>query len=179
MTGPFRILPDGTILGCVHDDPLPAGMRGFVIDRNGMTLFSQPSSMHMGATPNGKTFIGYYTSANATGGYGTGARTRGYLLDKDNFIPFDVPSSQLTLALDINPGRVTVGAYTDLAGKMHGFLVNTGDRPVADWKFTTIDFPGATLTRVLGINAGGDIVGFYNDASGKTHGFLASPNTED
>mgnify|MGYP001595803669 CR=1 FL=1 len=178
MTGPFRILPDGTIIGCVHTDPLPGGMHGFSMGTQGLSLFDQPSSMHMGATPDGKTFVGYYTATNTTGGYGTGAITRGYVLDKGRFIPFDAPNSKLTQAMDVNSARVVAGLYTDLAGKIHGFMVEARNSVVADWQFTTIDYPGATLTRVFGIDDGGNIVGIYIDAAGKTHGFLANPSTK-
>ena len=174
MTGPFRILPDGTIVGCVHDLPLPAGMHGFVIGPKGISLFDQPASMHMGATPNGKTIVGYYTAANTTGGYGTGARTRGYVLDDGDMVPFDVKSSKLTQAMDINPAGVVAGLYTDLAGTTHGFLVKTSGLAVEDWEYTTIDVPGATLTRIRGIDASGDIVGDYIGTDGRNHGFLAS-----
>ena len=165
MTGPFRILPDGTIVGCCHDDPLPLGMHGFVIGPKGMNLFSLPGSMHMGATPNGKTLVGYQQTTATT--------ARGYLLDDGNFIPFDFPGSTFTLAMDINPARVTVGAYM-ASGIYHGFLVETRGSAVEDWQFTTIDYPSATQTRVRGINAGGDMVGNYIDSAAKTHGFLAS-----
>ena len=152
-----RIAPDGTILGCYHDADQMGTMHGIVVAHEGPTEFAVPASMHTGSTPNGKTIAGLYT---------TGGRTRGYLLDNGNFIPFDVPGSTFTQAWDINPAGDTVGVYRDAAGKVHGFMVE-------NWTFTTIDFPGATATNAFGINAGGDVVGSYV-ISGQTHGFLAS-----
>ena len=149
-------------------------MNGFVMGRKGTNIFWQPSSMNMGATPDGKTLVGYYSTANSTGGYGTGAVTHGYVLDDGYFLPFDVPNSKETQAMDINFEHIVTGVYTDLAGKTHGFVVDTNERVVGYWQFTTIDYPGATLTRVFGMNDSGDIVGNYVDASGKTHGFIAT-----
>jgi probable HAF family extracellular repeat protein len=154
-----RILADGTILGCYHDTDTMDTMHGMVAGRDGFNGFDMATTMHNGATPDGKRIAGWYTEM-PTG------RARGYLLDAMNFIPFDVPGSTLTQAWDINPSGDLAGFYRDAAGRFHGFVAE-------DWQFTAIDVPGATATRVFGINAGGDVTGLYVDASG-THGFVAS-----
>jgi probable HAF family extracellular repeat protein len=76
-----------------------------------------------------------------------------------------VPSSTASVATGINEGGVIVGAYTDMAGKRHGF-VDDGDT------FTDVDVPGAGTTQVIGVNAGGQIVGDYFDAADVEHGFV-------
>jgi hypothetical protein len=158
-----RILPDGTILGCLHDTDRMSTMHGIVASRQGFTEFDLPTTMHMGATPDGTKIAGLFTDMTGRG--------RGYLLDGINFIPFDaVPGATLTAASDINPSGEIVGYYSVLpvaAGKLHGFLVTN------DWDFMTIDVPGADSTSAYGINSGGDIVGEYVDTTGKSHGFLA------
>jgi hypothetical protein len=165
-TIPMRILPDGTIIGFARDADLST-KHGVVMSRTEMTEYDLPNSQHNGATPNGKTIVGYYV---------TGGLTRGYVLDKGNFVPFDVPGSTLTMAYDINPsGRIVVGTYQDTGAKWHGFMTERNGTTVEDWEFTTIDFPGAIETRVWTANAGGDLAGRYVDAAGKWHGFLATP----
>jgi uncharacterized membrane protein len=158
-----RILPNGTILGCYHDTDRMNTMHGMMATREGFSEFDfsefdMATTMHTGATPDGKRIAGYYTDMSGRG--------RGYLLDGINFIPFDVPGSTFTQGWDMNPSREIVGLYRDAVGKFHGFLVDD------DWQFTTIDVPGATATRVFGINPRSDVAGSYVDATGKTHGFL-------
>lgn len=156
-TAAQRILADGTILGCYHDTDQMDTMYGMVASRDGFSGFDMATTMHTGATPDGKKIVGFL---NTAGGI------HGYLLDGLNFMPFDVPGSTLTQAWDINPSGDIVGLY-NAAGKRHGFLAENG-------QFTAIDVPGATATRVFGINAGGDVTGRYVDASGKSHGFVGS-----
>lgn len=155
-----RILPNGTILGCYHDTDDMFTMHGMVASRDGFSAFDMATTMHFGATPNGKKIVGFFTDMS------TGTQ-RGYLLNGSNFMPFDVPGSTLTQANDISPSKEIVGFYRDAAGKFHGFLAE-------DWQFMTIDVPGATNTRVFGINAGGDITGHYIDALARTHGFVGN-----
>jgi hypothetical protein len=38
------------------------------------------------------------------------------------FVPVNYPGSQLTVPFGVNDLRAIVGAYTDSAGKQHGFL---------------------------------------------------------
>ena len=61
-----------------------------------------------------------------------------------------------------------VGAWVDVGGVVHGFLLSNGE-------FTSFDFPGAADTIPFGINAAGQIVGRYDLADGSNHGFLAQP----
>src|SRR3982751_5244817 len=58
-----------------------------------------------------------------------------------------VPSSTASVATGIDEGGVIVGAYTDLAGKRHGFVDDGGT-------FTDVDVPGAGTTQVIGVDAG-------------------------
>ena len=169
--GLMRILPDGTVVGCYHDGNPASAMWGYVVSKNGTTSsFSYPDgapySMHYGATPDGKTFVGMYRTGRP--------KLHGYLLSDGKLISIDVPRATMTQALDINGAGEVIGMYTDSNGKTHGFSVKTRGVAVEHWRFTTIDFPGATSTIVRGINAGGDLVGNYVDAGGKTYGFLAS-----
>jgi len=162
-----RILADGTILGCYHDTDIMGTMYSMVASREGcrefdFSGFDRATTMHTGATPDGEKIVGLFTDMTT----GT-PRSRGYLLDGPNFIPFDVPGSTLTSAYDINRSEQIVGFYRDAAGTFHGFLSK-------DCHFTAIDVPGATATRVFGINSGGDVTGLYVDASLTTHGFVGS-----
>lgn len=154
-----RILPNGTILGCYHDADQMGSMHGMIVGHKGFSEFDMPATMHTGATPDGKRISGWLTDM-MTG------RIRGYLLDGDNFVPFDVPGSKATEAWDINPAGDIVGLYQDASGQFHGFVVDDG------WSFTTIDVPGAISTRVFGINSRGDVVGSYVDAGNRQHGFI-------
>lgn len=158
-----RILPNGTILGCYHDTDRMSTMHGMTATRKGagefdFSEFDMATTMYNGGTPDGKKFAGYY--------FDMSGRSRGYVLDGINFIPFDVPGSTFTQAWDMNPSREIVGLYRDAVGNFHGFLVDD------NWQFTAIDVPGATATRAFGINPRSDVVGSYVDATDKTHGFL-------
>jgi uncharacterized membrane protein len=161
-TIPQRILGNGLILGCRHDDDTMDSMRGVTInarDQSEVTEIDAFGSMHNGATPDGGLIVGFDTET-ATG------RRHGYLLYGDTFVSFVVPGSTSTEAWDVNPRGAVVGAYQDASG-LHGFL----------WeklRFHAIDYPGATATRAYGINSRGDIVGSYVDAAGLAHGYLAS-----
>jgi hypothetical protein len=174
-TIPMRVLPDGTIIGFVRDSADIGSKHGMVMSRNGITYHELPNSQHNGATPNGKVIVGHYVTANATGGWGAGAVTHGYILDNGGFTPFDVPGSTLTMAYDVNPaGHAVVGTFVDSLGKWHGFVAERRGETVQDWRFTTIDIPESSGTRVWTTNAGGDLAGNYTNAAGKTHGFVAS-----
>lgn len=152
-----RILPDGTILGCRHDNDQMASMNGVVITRSGSEEIGLFASMTNGATPDHRRIVGFYRDLAAN-------RNSGFLIDDGEFTPLVVPGSTGTSAWDMNPAGEIVGVYTK-AG-VHGFVLR-------DEGYVTIDFPGATVTRVFGINARGDVVGNYV-AAGQTHGYLAS-----
>ncbi|HVH30496.1 MAG TPA: hypothetical protein VNA31_02365 [bacterium] len=160
---PQRITPTGDIYGCVHIVDFGANMRGFVRDAAGnYTVFSVPSSMHQGATPDGSVIAGLYNDLST-------GRTHGYLVVNGDFEPFDVPNSNLTQSWDINVRKEVVGQFRDLKGGVHGFLLS-GPGGV----FTTIDVSGARGTAARGITPRGDIVGWYIDSMGHQHGFLRS-----
>jgi uncharacterized membrane protein len=152
-----RILPDGTILGCRHDDDIMGSMKGVVITRSGSEEIGLFASMANGATPDHRRIVGLYRNMAAN-------RNSGFLIDDGDFTPLVVPGSTGTTAWDMNQAGEIVGVYTK-AG-VHGFVLR-------DEVYVPVDFPGATATRAFGINARGDVVGSYV-ADGKTHGFLAT-----
>ena len=167
-TIPQRVLPDGTILGCRHDNNTMDSMRGIEMGRRGPSEIDAFASMNNGATPDRRRIVGLWTNMMAEGG----PRGEGYIIDDGEFTSFVVPGGTSTAAWDVNPAGDVVGVYTTHAGTkadpfvFHGF-VRSGD------DYISVDVPGATATRAFGINARGDVVGSYVDASGKTHGFLA------
>jgi hypothetical protein len=154
-----RLLPDGTILGCRHDNDLMATMRGVAMSKRGNDEIDAFASMHNGATPNRRRIVGLYTNMDVTPN-----RQEGYVIDDGVFAPLLVPGSLTTAAWDVNPAGEIVGVYRDAAG-FHGFVL-TADG------YVPLNFPGATATRAFGINARGDIVGSYV-AGGRTVGFVA------
>jgi len=155
---PQRILPDGTVLGCAHDNDLMASMVGMRIGSKGSDAISTFASMHNGATPDERRIVGLYANMDA------GNRGEGYYIDDGIFTPFLIPGSTSTAAWDVNARGDIVGVFQNASGT-HGFLMSA-------FGYTTIDFAGATATRAFGINARGDIVGTYVQG-GVTHGFLA------
>ncbi|MBZ5544596.1 MAG: hypothetical protein LAO07_13090 [Acidobacteriia bacterium] len=155
-TWAMRMNGRGQIVGCVHDANTTDSMHGFVVDRDGTFTDSPvPMSMHNGISPDGRTIVGLYTDTSGT---------HGYILSQDNFMPFDVPGSNLTQAEDLNARGEIVGLYRDTAGKFHGFLRNGVG-------YFSIDYPNATDTRAFAISDNGQIVGQYV-AGGVTHAFL-------
>jgi uncharacterized membrane protein len=159
-TIPQRILSDGTILGCRHDNDTMDSMRGIMIDRSGPSEIDAFASMHNGATPDRRLIVGLWTNM-MTG------RQEGYVIDDGEFTSFVVPGSTSTAAWDVNPLGEIAGVHVNAAG-VHGF-VRGGD------EYVSIDFPAATATRAFGINARGDVVGSYV-LGGRTFGFLARRN---
>lgn len=156
---PQRILADGSIIGCVHDEDTMASMKGVVIGRHGTRVDDIFASMHNGATPNGRRLAGLYTNMAA-------GRVEGYLLENGVFTPLLAPGSVFTAAWDMNPAGDVVGVYNLPGPVVRGFLLTRAG-------YTTIHFPGAVHTRAFGINPAGDIVGHYI-AGGVTRGFVAS-----
>lgn len=154
-----RITPQGEIMGCYHDQNTTTTMFGMVTGPRGLRSATVPGSMHNGATPDGKTIVGFFID------FLQGNRRRGYVLENEYFTPFDVPNSIFTQAWDISPTGDIVGDYRDQTAKHRGFLKQASG-------YTSIDYPNALMTHVRGINAGGDIVGFYLDENGAWHGFL-------
>ena len=93
----------------------------------------------------------------------------GFKCSQAQCVSFDVPvSATVTQGDDINAQGDIAGAWVDVGGLAHGFLLSKGN-------FTILDFPGAADTVPFGINAAGQIVGRYALADGSNHGFLAQP----
>lgn len=155
-----RILPDGTILGCRHDNDTMASMKGIMVSREGYSEFDEFASMHNGATPDRRHIVGLYMNMDA------GNRQEGYRIDDGVFTPLLVPNSNFTAAWDINAAGEIVGVYRSADARFHGFVLG-------DEGYVSIDFAGATATRAFGINARGDVVGHYI-LGGKTYGYLAT-----
>ena len=118
--------------------------------------------------------LGINARGDLVGGWDTGITSpneHGFACPKGRHcFSFDVPvpGATLTQADDINAHGQIAGAYIDVNGLLHAFLV-------AGANFTSFDFPGATNTLAWGINSAGQIVGDYIAADGSTHGFLAQP----
>ena len=181
---PGRILPDGSMYGCLHDFDTMGSMFSAAWTRLGDTsiaagggalsdpTLSFPNSMHGGATPDGNIVTGFYVDMAAMPNH-----QHGYFLRNGVLETYDVPNSKLTVVWDINPGEEAVGTFIDQAGIQHGFVqLPDGSAPI------TLDVPStaplnAVLTIAMGINSGGAIVGQYRDTRGHTHGFLAVPAT--
>lgn len=154
-----RILADGTILGCYHDADTMGTMHGFAYSRRrGWDAIPESTTMHNGATPDGKLIVGLFTDMMDN-------RMKGYILDRGKFSPLEVPGSSLTAAWDVSPSGVVVGVYSDSAG-VHGFQYD-------GQAFGRVDVTGARATRVFGVNPHGHMVGTFVDTAGRTHGFLA------
>lgn len=154
-----RVLPDGTILGCRHDDDFGASMKGAVLSANNYSETPAFASMHNGATPDLRRIVGLYN-------YSPGDRSAAYVIDDGTFEPLVVPGSSATSAWDVNPAGEVVGSYRDSVG-VHGFIL-TADG------FVSVNVPRAAMTRVFGINSKGAVVGSF-DADGRTRGFVATP----
>jgi uncharacterized membrane protein len=155
-TIPQRILADGTILGCYHDNDTMGSMHGMQF-RRGFSAIDMTMSMHNGATPDGEYMVGLFTDMDGRG--------KAYVMDGSSFSALEVPGALSTAAWDVNPSRVVVGVYTDAAGAIHGFEYDGRS-------FTRVDVPGAAVTRIFGINDRGDVVGNFVDSAGRTHGFV-------
>lgn len=154
-----RILPDGTILGCRHDDDFGASMKGAVLSARDYSETEAFASMHNGATPDLRRIVGLYNYAPAD-------RSAAYVIDDGKFQPLAVPGSQATSAWDVNPAGEIVGSYRDSVG-VHGFIL-TADG------FVSLNVPGATMTRAFGINTRGIVVGSF-ELGGRVSGFVATP----
>ena len=115
-----RILPDGTILGCIHDTDQFLTMHGIWKDRNGFTVVGRATTMNNGGTPNGRTVTGFFTDNPGT----TAERGRGYVIDDGVFTGFDAPGSDFTDAWDMNPARTIVGRFEDAGTtRIHGYVL--------------------------------------------------------
>lgn len=165
----MRVAPDGSMVGCYHDADQLDTMYAMRVSGKKFTGFDRATTMHTGATPDGKIIVGFYTDrtvplpAPRPGESDHSGHGHGYVLEGTRFTSFDVPGSTMTQAHDISPSGVIVGIFQDVAGKTHGFL----RRGTA---YTTIDVPQSASTAVLGINEAETIVGTFTDGSGTRHG---------
>ena len=169
---PGRITPDGSMYGCLHDFDVMASMFSATWSRNGTTslaagggeladpTMSFPNSMHGGATPDGRTVVGFYTDMMS-------GVQHGYVLQEGFLESYDVPLSIRTVIWDISPRGDLVGTYDDTSGRRHAFLqAKDASAPIV------IDYPGAVASIAMGMNSAGAIVGQYTDTTGRTHGLL-------
>jgi hypothetical protein len=163
-----RILPDGTILGCYHDTDQGATMHGMSSSKDGFSAISVAMSMTNGGTPSGRKVAGFFTDMTA-------GRGRAFVLEGEEFTPFDAPNSASTAAWDMGPSGTVVGLFADAAPPhaTHGFVLERGG-------FTTINFPNSAYTDVFGTNASGDLVGKYRlTPTGVNHGYVATRSGEE
>lgn len=141
------ILPDGTIVGCVHSTNMTTTMQGFVRDPDGtVTLLPYPGTMVYGAPPDRRFLAGRYVDATVPPN-----QHYGFELDDAGIHYFRVPGSSFTQALGANARGEVVGYFFE-DGHYGGFLKDGDD-------FTKIAHPGAVDTYIWGINPSGDIVG--------------------
>lgn len=171
---PFKINPDGLIVGCNHHNVTNTGgtdmnsMKGFSTYMFGTAVLTMSRSMNLGVNPAGDV-VGYYF-ATPTGTPSNRAEWS-YLIRKGEMSYFQYPSAFATLATDINARGTIIGRYRLSSSlQFHGFALAKGE-------FESFDVPGAAQTVPFGINSNGDIVGYYVVGSGSTavaHGFLLS-----
>jgi probable HAF family extracellular repeat protein len=160
-----RILADGSIVGCYHDDDFTS-MRGTRIPRRALTatgvneraitVLDTPSSMNNGGSPDGSRVVGYVMSTG-----------QAYVFENGALKPFTAPNAKSTEAWDINGSGVIVGVAQDSRSISQGFVLENG-------RFTTISYPGAKSTIAFGINARGDIVGGFEGADGQRRAYVAT-----
>ena len=156
-----RIMPNGTIVGCRHDQDQMATMKGVIIGRDGASDIDAFGSMNNGATPDLQLMVGFWFNMMDN-------QSQGYMIENGVFTSFMVPGSNATNAWDVNPDGAIVGVYSvgiPPAVTTRGFL-KIGET------YTTIHYPGSAVTRAFGINPRGDIVGNYV-LGGVTRAFLA------
>lgn len=156
-----RILPNGTIVGCRHDQDQMVSMKGVIIGKGGGSEIDAFGSMNNGATPGLDLIVGFWFNMMDN-------QTQGYMIEGGVFTSFMVPGSNATQAWDVNPDGAIVGVYT-VGSTVRGFL-RTEDADEAT--YATIHYPESTATRAFGINSSGDIVGSYTVGS-VTRAFLA------
>ena len=157
-TIPQRVLPDGTVLGCRHQNDLMASMKGIRVGPRSSEEISANASMHNGATPDLSRIVGLYTDM-------MDGQAKGYIIDDEGFTDLVFPGATQTAAWDINPAGEIVGNHRDASG-LHGFIL-------IDGVYTAIDvaLTGASVTRTFGMNARGDIVGSFV-LGGKTRAYV-------
>lgn len=167
----YGIDESGTVIG--QWDLLDASgntlvVHGFTWNNGAFTEFNFPGS--------GDTYLfGTNARGDLVGGWDPGITSpieHGFVCSKTGqCVSFDVPftGATATQANCINANGKIAGAYIDVNGGIHAFLLDRTN-------FTSFDFPGSTITLAQGINSAGQIVGRHNAADGSIHGFLAQPN---
>lgn len=154
------ILPDGTIVGCVHNTNMNTTMYGFVRDPDGeISVAADSGTMNLGATPDHRIIVGRYVDVSVPP-----AQHFGFVRDENGLNLFRVPESSFTQAWGANARGDVVGYFVK-EGLVRGFLKEGNE-------FTTISYPDAGETYALGINASGDIVGGALDGTHE-HAFVA------
>lgn len=141
------ILPDGTIVGCVHSTNMTTTMRAFVRDPAGtVSVLPYPGTMAYGAPPDQRFLVGRYVDATTPPN-----QHYGFELDAGGIHYFRVPGSSFTQAWGANARGEIAGCF--FANGHYGGFVKDGA------EFTTIAHPDAVDTYVYGINARGDVAG--------------------
>lgn len=173
---PWRVLPDGSIVGHVQQDPSnPFTRHGFVMRPNGSFEYNEamPFSQHNSATPDRKIIVGSYLNMSL-------GKFCGYVLENGiQTATFDIPGSSITLAFDINPagdtvvGWYMVGPMEDPNSEIHGYIAQKQGE--GNWEIVKFDVPGASRTLLNSISPAGELAGPYIDGTG-VHGFVASKN---
>ena len=171
-TMPFKINPDGMIVGCNHHNVTNQGgtdlntMMGFSMYQSRPAEQTMARSMNLGVNPQGE-IVGYYFATPS--GTPSNRAEWSYVIRKGEIEWFQFPDAYATLATDINVRGTIIGRYRQSTpSAFHGFIFD------AD-KFQTFDFPGAAQTFPFGISATGTVVGYYAVGSGTAavyHGFL-------
>jgi uncharacterized membrane protein len=171
---PFKINPDGMIVGCNHHNVTNQGgtdlnsMTGFSMYMFGTAEHTMTRSMNTGVNPEGD-IVGYYFGTPS--GTPSNRAEWSYLIHEGEMTWFQYPDAYATLATDINARGTIIGRYRLLTpSAFHGFILQKGE-------FQSLDVSGATQTFPFGISATGDVVGYYVVGSGTTavyHGFLLS-----
>jgi hypothetical protein len=159
---PSDVIDDRAVCG----DPVSA--RGFLLDRDGFSVFGVPGSISTAPTEinNRGDMVGNFIDpANVQHGF---LRLKLKRKPGDGYTTVDAPNASAVLPegrnepLGMNEQGDIVGAFTDARLALHAYVrTRSGD-------FHRLDVPGATGTSATGINARQQIVGAYSldDTSG-------------
>jgi hypothetical protein len=99
-------------------------------------------------------------------------KSEGFIWDRNGFNTLRYPGAIETSVNSINPERVIVGRWDDVATVRHAFTLEDG-------VYTSYDAPGAVgLTAFTGINPQGDRTGNYITADKHRHGMILWTSTE-
>lgn len=167
---PQAINDDGTVVGNANDS-VDFSDRGFTRSPNGSITYYRRNSLH--------TYFMDRSNAGITVGVAGPQFSLGttngtpFFLKGSTFTPFTMTIGGTTYkkftVWSINKWSTTVGAFTDAAGKRHGFKRTSGGKAIA------LNFPGAAQTEAMAINDNGTIVGYYSKTASPNlfrHGFI-------